>query len=184
MIATRAVPGAHTLSEILSQPRCWTECLRALEEQNQLDRVLKQFGTQTDWLFVGCGSSFYIAQTAAASWTAITGLRARAIPASDVLLFPDLILSGARPCQPVLISRSGRTSEVLKAAEYLESKKNVRTLAITCVAGQPLEEIATATLHLLPADEKSMVMTRSFSSMLLGLQSLAAAQAHHLSFSE
>ncbi|MHB8654870.1 MAG: SIS domain-containing protein [Terriglobia bacterium] len=184
MIATRAVPGAHTLSEILSQPRCWTECLRALEEQNQLDRVLKQFGAQTDWLFVGCGSSFYIAQVAATSWTALTGLRARAVPASDVLLFPDLILSDARPCQPVLISRSGHTSEVLKAAEYLESRRNIRTLAITCVAGQPLENIATDTLQLLPADEKSMVMTRSFSSMVIGLQALAAALGHQLSFTE
>ncbi|MHB8655647.1 MAG: SIS domain-containing protein [Terriglobia bacterium] len=184
MTTTGPGPGSHTLAETISQPKCWADCLGALDAGNHLDRVLKQFGTQTDWLFVGCGSSFYIAQTAAASWTAITGLRARAIPASDVLLFPDLILSGARPCQPVLISRSGRTSEVLKAAEYLESKKNVRTLAITCVTGQPLEKIATTTLQLLPADEKSMVMTRSFSSMLIGLQSLAAAQARQFSFAE
>jgi glucosamine--fructose-6-phosphate aminotransferase (isomerizing) len=184
MTATAPGPGSHTLAEIISQPQCWADCLGALDEGNHLGRVLKQFGTQTDWLFVGCGSSFYVAQVAAASWTALTGLRARAVPASDLLLFPDLILSDSRPCQPVLISRSGHTSEVLKAAEYLESKKGLRTLAITCVAGQPLEKVATATLFLLPADEKSMVMTRSFSSMLIGLQSLAAALAHQSSFSE
>jgi glucosamine--fructose-6-phosphate aminotransferase (isomerizing) len=184
MIATTTAPGAHTLAEILSQPSCWTECLRALEEQDQLGRALDQFGAPTDWLFVGCGSSFYIAQVAAASWTALTGLRARAIPASELLLFPDLILSADRPCQPVLISRSGRTSEVIKAAEYLESRKDIRTLAITCVADQPLENIATATLQLLPADEKSMVMTRSFSSMVIGLQALAAALGRQSSFTE
>jgi glucosamine--fructose-6-phosphate aminotransferase (isomerizing) len=125
-------------------------------------------------VFIGCGSSYYIALAAAASWTALTGLRARAAPASEVLLFPGLVLSEATSCQPVLISRSGHTSEVLKAAELLERRHNLRTLAITCATHQPLEQISTATLYLLPADEQSTVMTRSFTSMLLGLQALAA----------
>lgn len=176
--------GAHTLDEILSQPRCWSECFRALDEKDQLGQVRKRLSLQSDWLFIGCGSSYYVAQAAASSWTAITGVRARAVPASDLLLFPDLVLSGPTPCQPVLISRSGHTSEVLKAAEYLELKRNIRTLAISCATHQPLEEICAATLFLLPADEKSMVMTRSFSSMLLGLQLLAAALSGQDSFAE
>ncbi len=179
-----AAPGAHTLAEILSQPRCWRECLKALDEQGEFARAQKRFAAQADWLFIGCGSSYYIAQAAAASWTHLTGRRARAIPASDVLLFPSIVLNGSRPCQPVLISRSGHTSEVLKAAEYLELKENIRTLAISCATHQPLEEISTATLYLLPADEKSMVMTRSFTSMLLGLQSLAAAIGGQAAFAQ
>jgi glutamine---fructose-6-phosphate transaminase (isomerizing) len=175
-------PGSNTLAEILSQPRCWADCFKALDEQDQLGRAIKQFGHQTDWLFVGCGSSYYIALAAAASWTKLTGLQAHAIPASELLIYPDSILSASRPCQPILISRSGHTSEILKAAEYLESARNIRTLAISCVSGQPLEKIATATLYVLPADEKSMVMTRSFSSMLLALQSLAAAYSDQSAF--
>jgi len=182
MMAAETDPGSNTLSEILSQPRCWEDCFKALDEQDQIARVLKQFGHQTSWLFVGCGSSYYIAQAAAASWTRLTGLHALAVPASDLLLYPDSILSASRPCQPVLISRSGRTSEVLKAAEFLETTKNIRTLAISCVRGQPLEKIAAAMIHVLPADEKSMVMTRSFSSMLLGLQLLAAMHANQSEF--
>ncbi len=182
MMTTESEPGSNTLAEILSQPRCWEECFKALDEPDQLGQVLKQFGLQTDWLFMGCGSSYYIAQVAAATWTRLTGLQARAIPASDLLLYPDSVLSASRPCQPVLISRSGHTSEVLKAAEYLESTKNIRTLAISCVNGQPLEKIATATIYLLPADENSLVMTRSFTSMLLGLQSLAAAHSNQSAF--
>ncbi len=166
-------PGGHTLSEILSEPRCWAECLEGLHKSGEIEAALARLPARSDWLFIGCGSSFYVAQGAASSWTALTGQRARAVPASDLLLFPALVLSGAS-CQPVLISRSGHTSEVLRVAEYLESAENIRTLAITCAAGQALEKIATATLHLLAADEQSMVMTRSFTSMLLGLQALAA----------
>jgi glucosamine--fructose-6-phosphate aminotransferase (isomerizing) len=177
-------PGTHTLAEILSQPKCWRECLAALEENNQLGKIQTQCVADAEWLFVGCGSSHYIALVAAASWTALTGRRAKAVPASELLLFPDLVLTGSAPYQPVLVSRSGHTSEVLQAAEYLELQRNIRTLAISCATHQPLEEICAATLYLLPADEKSTVMTRSFTSMLLGLQSLAAALAKKSAFSE
>jgi len=176
-------PGAHTLTEILSQPQCWAHCMLALQKSHEIETALRRLPARSDWLFIGCGSSFYVAQAAASSWTALTGQRARAIPASELLLFPDLVTSGP-PCQPVLISRSGHTSEVLKAAEYLESKEKVRILAITCVDGQPLEKISTAALHMLAADEQSMVMTRSFSSMLLGLQVLAATVGKQNAFLE
>jgi glucosamine--fructose-6-phosphate aminotransferase (isomerizing) len=184
MTADKSIPGTHTQAEILSQPWCWRECFQALDEKDQLRQVCARFPARSDWLYVGCGSSYYIALAAAASCTQVTGMRARAVPASDLFLFPNLILAGSALCQPVLISRSGHTSEVLKAAEYLEVKSNIRTLAISCATHQPLEEICTATLHLLPADEQSTVMTRSFSSMLLGLQALAAAYGQQASFAQ
>lgn len=184
MNADPTTAGKHTQAEILSQPQCWRECFRALDEQDDLGRIAKQFPAQPDWLFIGCGTSYYIALAAAASWTRITGLRARAAPASDLMLYPDLILSGDSRCQPVLISRSGHTSEVLKAAEFLELRENIRTLAISCTTHQPLEEISTTTLYMLPADEQSTVMTRSFTSMLLGLQALAATYAEQADFAE
>jgi glucosamine--fructose-6-phosphate aminotransferase (isomerizing) len=81
-------------------------------------------------------------------------------------------------CQPILVSRSGNSSEIVRAAEYLERERDIRTLAISCGEHQPLDKTASDTLHLLPADEKSVVMTRSFSSMLLGAQILAAQVAN------
>ncbi|HEU5334960.1 MAG TPA: SIS domain-containing protein [Terriglobales bacterium] len=148
-----------------------------LQESAELDRVRQQFAAGADWLFVGCGSSYYLAQSAAASWTAITGLHAQATPASELLLFPDNALAGPREPVPVLISRSGKTTEVLRVAEYLKTTRRLRTLAISCSNGQPLEKAATASILLPAADEQSTVMTRSFSSMLLGLQALAATVA-------
>jgi glucosamine--fructose-6-phosphate aminotransferase (isomerizing) len=177
-----ATAGAQTRIEILSQPRCWAECFRALEAQDALRLAGRDGSLPPDWLFIGCGSSYYVGLGAAASWTALTGLPARAAPASELLLFPELLLAAARPCQPVLISRSGHTSEVLKVAEQLELRHNLRTLAISCVTHQPLEEICAATLYLLPADEQSLVMTRSFTSMLLALQALAAERGRQEEF--
>ncbi len=178
------IPGTHTREEILSQPRCWGECLRTLDEKGQLRRMGTLWAPPPDWVFIGCGSSYYVALAAAANWAAVTGQRARAVPASEWLLFPNLVSAGGSPFQPVLISRSGYTSEVLQVARQLELERNLRTLAVSCATHQPLEEISAMTLTLLPADEKSMVMTRSFTSMLLGLQALAAEWAHRQEFAE
>ncbi|HXZ34119.1 MAG TPA: SIS domain-containing protein [Terriglobales bacterium] len=169
-------PGVHSLAEIVSQPQCWSSCLGELRASGILDRVRNQFPDVQDYLFVGCGSSYYVALCAAATMTAFTGLRARAVPASELLFYPDVVLAATRQCLPVLISRSGQTSEVLKAAELLRSR-SIPTLAISCAEGQALEKLASLTLTLPAADERSTVMTRSFTSMLLTLQSLAASVA-------
>ena len=173
--------GAHSLAEILSQPDVWKACLAKLDQSKGLERVRDRFGNSPGWLLIGCGSSYYVALGAAATISSLTKRPALAIPASEILLYPELALAAAKDWVPVLISRSGRTSEVLQAAELLASR-NLPTLAITCAPNQPLEKKATLTLCLAPADEQSTVMTRSFTSMLLTLQALAASLARDTNF--
>jgi len=168
--------GAYSLAEILSQPQCWSDLLKLLQNADVIEEIEKRFGRYPEWLFVGCGSSYYVALAAAASWTAITGRRARAVPASELLLFPDLIFTGMADFVPVLISRSGHTSEVLRVAQLFQ-RKNIPTIAIFCTGKNPLQELATLPLLLPGVDEQSTVMTRSFTSMLLSLQYVAATLA-------
>jgi glutamine---fructose-6-phosphate transaminase (isomerizing) len=168
--------GAYSLAEILSQAECWAKCLKGLAAGETVREIAERFGNSPEWVFIGCGSSYYIAQAAAASWSAITGTRARAIPASELLLFPDLVFAGMKEFVPVLISRSGQTSEVLRVAQLL-NEKQVPNLAVSCATGEKLEALATTSILLPAADEQSTVMTRSFTSMLLALQYLAATLA-------
>jgi glutamine---fructose-6-phosphate transaminase (isomerizing) len=171
--------GAHTIAEILSEPATWKECLQRVESTAELQSLNEQLPRNIEWVFIGCGSSFYLAQSAAASWSVLTGEKARAIPASEILLFPQTV---PVPCQPVLISRSGHTSEAVEAAEYLERSMNIRTLAITCGTNTPIQKVSSHCIVLPEADEKSTVMTRSFTSMLLVLQSLAAIRGDRRDF--
>src|SRR5882672_10519798 len=129
-----------TLDEILSQPRCWTECLRALDQMEVIRRICAQAPPDGEWLFVGCGTSYYIALSAAASFAAITGMPAHAVPASEIMFYPDTVLSKHRTTIPVLISRSGKTTEMVRAAQYLERERGIRTIAVTCHGDQPLVE--------------------------------------------
>lgn len=172
--AMRDQSGKNTIDEILSEPGVWKQCLSELERKGTLQHLTQELLPEVEYVFIGCGSSFYLAQAAAVAWSLIAGGSARAVPASEIVLFPQLL---PVPCQPVLISRSGFTSEVLDAANYLERRLNLRSLAVTCGTNTPLEKIAAHTVSLPAADEKSTVMTRSFTSMLLALQSLAATRA-------
>ena len=169
-------PGAYTIAEILSQPLSWSTSLKQLQGSGVLAGVARQFADAEEWVFVGCGSSFYVAQSASASMAELTGKRSRALPASEVLLYPEIALAGSGPYAPVLISRSGRTSEVLKVAEALKAR-GVKTVGISCAPGQALEKLVTYPIVLPAADEQSTVMTRSFSTMLITLQALAATVA-------
>jgi glucosamine--fructose-6-phosphate aminotransferase (isomerizing) len=164
--------GANTLSEILSEPQTWKKCLAALDVKKELGKLRGSYSSEEEeWVFVGCGSSYYLALIAAATWSLLTDQAARAIPASEILLFPKVL---PRVCRPILISRSGRTSEIIQAGNYLMQQNQTAALAITCGRGTPIEGVAAQTIVLPQADEKSTVMTRSFTSMVLALQLLAA----------
>lgn len=173
----------HTLTEILSQPQVWREAQRELESNPAVRAVITAAASQKEWLFVGCGSSFYLAEAAAAAWMLFTGRRARAVPASELLLFPHLTQLDSQELHAVVISRSGRTSEAVRAAELLSKKHNLPTIALTCAHDSDLSKACNITIVLSSADEESMVMTRSFTSMLTALLHLASSQATSLSLS-
>ena len=173
--------GAYTLAEILSQPLCWSTSLKSLGQSGILAQIALEFADAEEWIFIGCGSSYYVAQAAAASMAELSGKRARALPASEVLLYPEIALAGVGKFAPVLISRSGRTSEAIKAAELLKSR-GVKTIGISCAPGQTLEKLVDHAIVLPAADERSTVMTRSFSTMTLALQALGATVAGKADF--
>ena len=176
-------PGLYTETEIGSQPRCWAESLRALDQDAEIERTLQEFSNSRRWLFIGCGSSYYLALAAAATWRTVTGLEALALPASELLLFPDLVFNPDSPPRPVLISRSGTTSEILRAADFLRTKR-IPFAAVTCAPAEELQGLAAATIRPAAAGEQSTVMTLSFTSMLIALQHLAARFAGRTQFLE
>ena len=168
----KSKPGEHTLQEILSQPRTWSETETQLRESRLLERFAGLFSPRSPWLFVGCGSSYYLSRLIAALWTKHFYIAATGVPASELLFAPEETLRRLGAEQIVLMSRSGETTEVLRAAELLRGHKTVQTLGVTCNPKSVLEELCTHTFQLPWADEASTVMTRSFSAILLAFQRL------------
>jgi glucosamine--fructose-6-phosphate aminotransferase (isomerizing) len=173
-------PAQHTLNEILSQPATWRETAKQLEQDGMLELVSEVFFPGSPWLFLACGSSYYLSQLVATLWTRQLQVPCSAVPASEFLFAPEETLRRTGAQQVVLVSRSGETTEVLRAARLLEADRSILTLGVTCSAESPLEKLCARTLKLTWANEKSTVMTRSFTSMLVAFQRLGAKFAGDL----
>jgi glucosamine--fructose-6-phosphate aminotransferase (isomerizing) len=165
-------PAEHTLAEIYSQPAIWAKTEKKLREAATLEKLADVYSPRSPWLFVGCGSSYYLSRLIAALWTRHFYIPAMGVPASELLFAPEETLRHTGAEQIVLMSRSGETTEVLRAAELLQSHKTVQTLGVTCNPQSVLEKLCTHIFKLDWADEKSTVMTRSFTAILLAFQRL------------
>lgn len=165
---------SHTYNEIQNQPRSWERTVPATREQwTRLSERVK-VAEDAHFLFIGCGTSLYIAQSAAHAFQEVTGRPATAVPASEVFLSAESTVPGNEPVLAFVISRSGATTEALIAAEYLtRQRENAQVIGITCNSGTALAGRAQHIIELPHASEQSVVMTQSYTSMLLGLQTVA-----------
>lgn len=121
--------------------------------------------------FVGCGSSYYNAIAASRYFTLKTGIEARALPGGEIFFASKQnIGSNIAKKAAVLISRSGESTEVLLAGKVFK-ELGVPMLGITTVANSSLVQIVDRSI-VLPINEVSIVMTKSFSAILLSLQLL------------
>ena len=107
---------------------------------------------------IGCGTSFYMAQAFAA-------LREGAGLGTSDAAVPSELSPRRRYDRVIAISRSGTTTEVVRA---LEDLTGVPTVAITAVRDAPVGRAASQTVVLDFADEVSVVQTR-FATTTLAL---------------
>lgn len=164
----------HTLREITSQPAVWAATVDVFGEQAEAVQRAWHSARPGSVLFIGCGSTYYLSRTAAALFQETTGRPARAVPSSELLLFPSQVLANPAETLLVAISRSGTTTETLQAVKQFRRHGGQAVWAITCYPGSELARLAGLTLVAEAAQETSIAQTRSFSSMLLLAQGIAA----------
>lgn len=169
--------GQHTHTEILTQPAAWADALRAFAATRA--DLAQAWASLNPWqvLFIGCGSTYYLAQTAASLFQGLTGVTARAYPSSELVLFGPEVLIDPPHSLLVAISRSGTTTETLIAAERFRRLGGQAVWSITCHPHSPLAEATDLVLPAEAAQERSIAQTRSFASMLVLAQAMAAALA-------
>ncbi|MCF7875838.1 SIS domain-containing protein [Candidatus Bipolaricaulota bacterium] len=174
--------GAETKREIKQQPEIWKETLERLREISS--ELVERFH-HLDYeklVFFGSGTSYYLAQTAASTFRHFTGLETEAAPSSEILLFPETYLSADDKRKTICcsFSRSGKTSETVKATKFVNNNFNLPVYGFTCYEKSPLAEATEFTVKFPEAKEESVVMTKSFTSMLIGvIQAASALETEH-----
>ncbi|MCX5039378.1 SIS domain-containing protein [Streptomyces coelicoflavus] len=132
--------------ELNSQPECWT---RAAGDAARHTAALPAAGERV--AIVGCGTSYFMAQSAAALREDAGLGETDAFAASE---FPR----GRTYDRVVALTRSGTTTEVLEL--LTELKGRTRTVALTADPETPVMTAADDVVVLDYADERSVVQTR------------------------
>ena len=174
---TKADNSYYTYQEIVNQPQAWQAVLQEANSQSGAVRRCWQPEETQEVIFTGCGSTYYLARAAAAIFQGMTGVLATAHPASDLLLFPDITLSQGASRMLVALSRSGETTETLRAIDQFRARDHGPVVGITCYDDTTLVRMASISLVAREAHEESVAQTRSFASMLVAAQALAFISA-------
>lgn len=169
------MPGKVTLQEIAEQFDVWdglVEDIELLQKDVSVNFQVKEFD---DFVFVGAGSSCYLAQSAAATFKFTTGEATHAFSASEVLQFHKFLLKKERKHLVVLFTRSGETTETRAALDLLRSEYRVATIVITCNTQSDILGACDLAFPVKNCVEKSPVMTKSFTGMLFVSYMFASA---------
>jgi fructoselysine-6-P-deglycase FrlB-like protein len=140
-------PGS-TEAEIASQPGCWRRAA-GLAAGLSAGGMLPAPGERV--AVVGCGTSWFIAQSYAAAREAAGHGETDAFAASEMP-------AGRRYDRVIALSRSGTTTEILQL--LARQTGTVPTVAITADGSTPIAAAADAVIVLDFADEQSVVQTR------------------------
>ncbi len=171
--------SGYTYQEIMRQQKQWIGAMKHLEKDEE--RLKKIFDENKDkiWVFTGCGTSFYLAQTASMLFELITGTHCKVVPSSEILVFPSLVFNSSHEYMLVPISRSGTSTEVVEATQKARTELNIPSLAVSCNYDSSL--VNESSFHLtFPFDqEESVVMTGSFTTMLFSIAYFAARMSRN-----
>ncbi len=170
-----------TYREIKSQPEAWAQALELTRTAS-----LPNAADYEQVIFTGCGSTYYLSLAAAALYQELTGRAARAVPASELLLNSQTVVAQVgREASPngdnlhyllVAISRSGTTTETVKAVEKFKHEKRGDVVVISNF-NEALSRLADVNIVIDKGQEESMAQTRSFASMYVAATAFCARMA-------
>lgn len=122
---------------------------------------------------LGCGSSYSLAKSAATLLSQQAGIPATPIAAGDLLVNFPAYKRTLEHSAILLLSRSGATSEVVRAAALCKQQFGSRILSICTQAGAPVEAHTDLDLILPWAYDKAVCQTRTVSNLYIALLGLA-----------
>ncbi len=165
--------GHHTWNELCSQPAAWRDALAVLTAQAAHIGAHPALTQASHIIWSGCGSPFYLAHAMARITQQLDGRPTYAVPASELWLNPAASIPAHAQPTLILLSRSGKTTEVLRAAaQFRQHAPHGRIITVTCYADRPLATVGDINIILPSGQEESIAQTRAFTVMQMGALAL------------
>jgi glutamine---fructose-6-phosphate transaminase (isomerizing) len=160
----------HTYNEIKSQTKAWAQAVKLVRET-----TLPEAGNYEQVVFTGCGSTYYLSLAASRLYQELTDCAARAVPGGELLLNSQTVMTDQKTLL-VAVSRSGTTTETVKAVEKFKREKRGDVLVISNYQ-ETLSQLADVNIVIDKGQEESVAQTRSFASMYVAATAMCARMA-------
>jgi glutamine---fructose-6-phosphate transaminase (isomerizing) len=164
------IQTCYTYDEIKDQTNAWKQALDLTS-----DTPLPKASDYEQVVFTGCGSTYYLSLAAAALYQELTGKAARAVPGGELWLNPRVYLTDQRTLL-VASSRSGTTTETVKAVERFQAEKRGDVIVVTNYHTL-LSQRGDVNIVIDQGQEQSVAQTRSFASMYVAALAICARMA-------
>lgn len=152
-----------TFNEIKSQAKSWQLIFDDIDTGTY--EIFK--GEYDKIVLFGCGSSYNLAMSAAFFTNTYTDFDALAVPSSELVLNTDTYIKKGKKYLLVGFSRSGETTETIEVINKIKPNKNTSSFVFSCRNKNTLITLSNCFFICRGSEEESIVMTRSFSGMLL-----------------
>jgi tagatose-6-phosphate ketose/aldose isomerase len=165
-----------TAKEISGQPELWLNTYELIQSRKAEIKLFlnRCFGLDNlEVILSGAGTSAFIGDVLEGPFQLKTGVHTRAVATTDLVTHPEQYLCRDNPILLISFARSGNSPESLAVVDLANQLiKNIYHLVITCNPNGALAQKLcddNCFVFILPpeADDQSLAMTGSFSSMLL-----------------
>ncbi|HEY8997673.1 MAG TPA: hypothetical protein VIM60_07225, partial [Edaphobacter sp.] len=167
----------HTLEEILQQPSTWRATASQLT--SALPQLARHINGVSSVILTGSGSSEYAGDCCRAFLQRRLGLTVQVVGSGTILTNGTDLFPTSRPAVMISFARSGDSPESVAALQATEMEAELRQLVVTCNANGRLalraaqDERVKAVVLDEKTNDRSLVMTSSFTNMVLATMALA-----------
>lgn len=167
-----------TEKEILDTPNALAKTVKYFaEKQEEIDYFFSAHSERKFAIF-GCGSSYMLAKSVAAVLQTYPDTAACAIPAGDFIVDPENWKETVRGSIVISLSRSGRTSEVVRAIKYIKEELGCAVISLSMEDGNDIMPMSELDITMDWCYDRSVCQTRTVTNLYAASLLLAAAYAN------
>ncbi len=166
-----------TEQEILDTPAALKRTCQLFREKQDMINTFFTENKQRKFTFLGCGSSYMLAKSAATVFSAFPKTFASAIPAGDYIVNPNFWKETVKGSILVSISRSGRTSEMVRAIKHIQQLYGCPVISLSMEAENDITPLSSLELIMNWCYDRSVCQTRTVTNLYAALLLLASAYA-------
>lgn len=172
-----------TEQEIMDTPQALERtCDYFKDREDALHKFFTRCTTRK-FTFLGCGSSFMLAKGAAELFRSFPETSACAVPAGDYLTDPLFWREAVRDSIVVALTRSGRTSEIVRAVRSIRESLACPVVSLSMTAGNDLSPLSDLELTMDWCYDRSVCQTRTVTNLYTATLLLAAAYTKNMNLS-